>query len=186
MGTAFWIRRFVTVFVGAFGLIAASHLVRGRGLEYALVEAGLWAPITACVFTAARLYQSRRGSIAPSVVTRQSRGGAGRWPELIFREPIERSLLQCGHERQGDRSRHDGGLHVKARHAYPLLFLVPSCLARWASLPPSFRCHPPPARRPRFCGSPSLPSSVLPATSSASAQGSTTSAAEPKPGTSAD
>ena len=61
MGTAFWIRRFVTVFVGAFGLIAASHLVRGRGLEYALVEAGLWAPITACVFTAARLYQSRRG-----------------------------------------------------------------------------------------------------------------------------
>lgn len=61
MGTAFWIRRFLLVLVGAVIVIAASHLVRGRTVEHALAEAGLWAVITACVFTAARLYQSRRG-----------------------------------------------------------------------------------------------------------------------------
>lgn len=61
MGTAFWIRRFLLVFAGAFVLIAASHLVRGRGLEHALIEALLWASLTAAVFTGARIVQSRRG-----------------------------------------------------------------------------------------------------------------------------
>jgi hypothetical protein len=61
MGTAFWIRRFLLVFTGAFALIAASHLVRGRAIEHALAEAVLWATLTAAVFTGARIVQSRRG-----------------------------------------------------------------------------------------------------------------------------
>ncbi|GHA80466.1 hypothetical protein [Cognatilysobacter bugurensis] len=61
MGTAFWIRRFALVFAGAFTLIAASHLVRGRDIEHALGEAALWAAVTAAVFTAPRIVQSRRG-----------------------------------------------------------------------------------------------------------------------------
>lgn len=61
MGTAFWIRRFALVFAGAFVLIAASHLVRGRGIEHARLEATLWASLTAAVFTGARIVQSRRG-----------------------------------------------------------------------------------------------------------------------------
>lgn len=61
MGTAFWIRRFLLVFAGAFALIAASHVIRGRGIEYALTEALLWSTLTAAVFTGARIAQSRRG-----------------------------------------------------------------------------------------------------------------------------
>lgn len=61
MGRAFWIRRFFVVLAAAFVLIAASHLVRGRGLEHALTEGGIWAIVTAVVFTGGRLYQSRRG-----------------------------------------------------------------------------------------------------------------------------
>lgn len=61
MGTAFWIRRFLLVFTGAFVLIASSHLLRGRGVGHALVEAALWATLTAAVFTGARIVQSRRG-----------------------------------------------------------------------------------------------------------------------------
>lgn len=61
MGAAFWIRRFARVFAGAFALIVASHLLRGRGLAHALTEAALWATLSAIVFTGARLVQSRRG-----------------------------------------------------------------------------------------------------------------------------
>jgi uncharacterized membrane protein len=61
MGKLFWVRRYLTVFGLALVVIAASHLVRGRPLSYAATEALLWAAITASVFTAARIYQSRRG-----------------------------------------------------------------------------------------------------------------------------
>lgn len=61
MGTAFWIRRFLLVFAGVFALIAASHLLRGRGIAHALIEALLWSTLTAAVFTGARVVQSRRG-----------------------------------------------------------------------------------------------------------------------------
>jgi hypothetical protein len=61
MGKRFWIRRYLTVFAAAFGLIAASHLARGRPIDHAATEGLLWAFLTATVFTSARLYQSRRG-----------------------------------------------------------------------------------------------------------------------------
>lgn len=61
MGTMFWVRRFFLVLAGAFVVIAASHLVRGRGVEYAGTHGALWSFITALVFTGARFVQARRG-----------------------------------------------------------------------------------------------------------------------------
>lgn len=61
MGRAFWIRRFLTVFAGAFVVIAAAELLKGRVIEDAASHALLWAAAAATVFTASRLYQSRRG-----------------------------------------------------------------------------------------------------------------------------
>lgn len=61
MGTAFWIRRFFVALAVAFVVISASHLVRGRSLEYAATEGGLWSAISAAVFTVGRFFQARRG-----------------------------------------------------------------------------------------------------------------------------
>lgn len=61
MGKTFWVRRYLTVFAGALFIIAASHLLRGRPLDYAASQGLIWALVTASVFTAARIYQSRRG-----------------------------------------------------------------------------------------------------------------------------
>jgi hypothetical protein len=61
VGTAYWIRRFLVVLGGAFIVIVASHLVRARGMECALVHGALWALITATVFTGGRFVQARRG-----------------------------------------------------------------------------------------------------------------------------
>jgi multisubunit Na+/H+ antiporter MnhF subunit len=57
----FWIKRFFTVLVGAFVVICAARLIRGHGLETAILDGALWAAITATVFTVARYFQSRRG-----------------------------------------------------------------------------------------------------------------------------
>ncbi len=61
MGTAFWMRRFLVVLAVAFVVIAASHLVRGRGVEYAVTQGAVWSVISAVIFTVARYFQARRG-----------------------------------------------------------------------------------------------------------------------------
>ena len=61
MGTAFWIRRFFVALAIAFTVIAASHLVRGRGVDYAVAQAAIWSAISALVFTVGRYFQARRG-----------------------------------------------------------------------------------------------------------------------------
>jgi hypothetical protein len=61
MGTAFWIRRSVLVFVIAFIAIAGAHVLRGRSFESSIVEALVWAVISATIFIGARMYQSRKG-----------------------------------------------------------------------------------------------------------------------------
>lgn len=62
MGTAFWLRRFTTVFALAFVVIAASQwLLRGRTPADAALQGAIWAAIAASVFTATRIYKSRRG-----------------------------------------------------------------------------------------------------------------------------
>src|SRR4051812_42520370 len=61
MGTAFWIRRFLLVFVSAAAIIAAAQMLKGHTLGYAVSQGALWAAIASTIFTVARIYQSRRG-----------------------------------------------------------------------------------------------------------------------------
>jgi len=61
MGTAFWIRRFMRVFSIAFVVIACAQALKGHALAYSLTQGLIWAAASAMVFTAARLYQSRKG-----------------------------------------------------------------------------------------------------------------------------
>lgn len=60
MGTAFWVRRYFFVWGSSLLIIAGAHLVRGRGISYAISEGALWGLITATVFVGARIWQSRR------------------------------------------------------------------------------------------------------------------------------
>jgi len=61
MGSLFWIRRFVVVFLGALVVIGAGQLLQGRSLGHSLSHGLFWAFVAAGVFTAARLHQARRG-----------------------------------------------------------------------------------------------------------------------------
>lgn len=61
MGMAFWIRRFVLVYLVALVAIGAAQWLRGRSIEVAMEHALVWAAISSVVFVSARLYQARRG-----------------------------------------------------------------------------------------------------------------------------
>lgn len=60
MGITFWVRQFVSALFVAFIVIAAAHLARGRGVDYAVTEATIWSVITAIVFTVAHYVKARR------------------------------------------------------------------------------------------------------------------------------
>ncbi len=59
MSTSFWIRRFFTVFAGAFLVIAMAQFLRHHTISY--LETLFWATLSATIFTVGRIYQSRRG-----------------------------------------------------------------------------------------------------------------------------
>jgi hypothetical protein len=61
VGTAFWIKRFFIVLVGAFIIIGVTQMLKGHDLPYAVTQGAIWGAITATVFTVARVIQSRRG-----------------------------------------------------------------------------------------------------------------------------
>ena len=61
MGRKFWIKRFFVVLLGALILISGAQILKGNELSYSIIHGGIWALITASVFTVARIYQSRRG-----------------------------------------------------------------------------------------------------------------------------
>ena len=61
MGAAFWIKRFLTVLVGASVLIGAAQLLKGNTVAYSITHGAVWGLASAVVFTAARYWQSRRG-----------------------------------------------------------------------------------------------------------------------------
>jgi len=61
MGAVFWIRRFIVVFAGAFLVIAGVQLLKGHTLAYSGTQGAIWAIVSATVFIAARINQSRRG-----------------------------------------------------------------------------------------------------------------------------
>jgi hypothetical protein len=60
VGTAFWIRRFFTVLLLVGVIVAFAHWVKGHTFQYAITQGAIWGCISAAVFTAARIYQSRR------------------------------------------------------------------------------------------------------------------------------
>jgi membrane associated rhomboid family serine protease len=60
MGTAFWIRRFVTVLAIAGVIVAFAQWAKGHTLEYAGTQGAIWGFASATVFTVARILQSRR------------------------------------------------------------------------------------------------------------------------------
>jgi hypothetical protein len=61
VGTGFWIKRFLTVLVGASTIICVAQLLRGHGLAYSATQGPIWSVISATVFTVARFFQARRG-----------------------------------------------------------------------------------------------------------------------------
>lgn len=61
MGIAFWIRRFVLILCLVFVVLVCVHLLRGHELLPTLKESLLWGIITANIFVASRIVDSRRG-----------------------------------------------------------------------------------------------------------------------------
>jgi hypothetical protein len=60
MGTAFWIRRFFTALVLVGFIVVLAQWAKGHTLQYAATQGVIWGPVSAAVFTVARIYQSRR------------------------------------------------------------------------------------------------------------------------------
>lgn len=60
MGAAFWIRRFFMVLVLAGLIVALAQWAKGHSLQYAITQGAIWGSVSAAVFVAARIYQSRR------------------------------------------------------------------------------------------------------------------------------
>lgn len=61
MPLSFWIKRFVTVFLGAFIVLLAVGILKGRAFATAATESALWAGIAATIFIATRIYRSKKG-----------------------------------------------------------------------------------------------------------------------------
>ncbi|HET8715893.1 MAG TPA: hypothetical protein VFM16_08715, partial [Holophagaceae bacterium] len=61
MGMRFWVRRFLTVFAGAFLVIGLAQMLRGHAPAYAAGQGLLWGALSAALFTATRIYRSRQG-----------------------------------------------------------------------------------------------------------------------------
>lgn len=57
----FWIRRYFVVAGGAFVLLVAVGLLKGREPQRVLAESLLWGVVTAAVFTAFRYRSARKG-----------------------------------------------------------------------------------------------------------------------------
>ena len=61
MPLSFWIKRFVTVFLGAFAVLLVVGLLKGRAVATAAAKSALWAGIATTIFIATRIYYSRKG-----------------------------------------------------------------------------------------------------------------------------
>ena len=61
MGKVFWIRRYVTAFVVAAGLIGGAQLLRGHTIGYSAMHGLVWGAISSSIFIATRMFYARRG-----------------------------------------------------------------------------------------------------------------------------
>lgn len=58
---AYWIRRFCVAFVVALVIIAGAQRLKGYAVADVIGESLLWAAIAAALFTAVRIYRTRKG-----------------------------------------------------------------------------------------------------------------------------
>jgi hypothetical protein len=61
MSRAFWIKRFLVVAFVAIAILTAVELLKGHALVQALSFALGWGLLASAVFTATRIYRSRKG-----------------------------------------------------------------------------------------------------------------------------
>jgi hypothetical protein len=61
MPLSFWIRRFLTIFAGAFVILFVVGLAKGRPLRQVAVESAMWSAIASSLFIATRLYHLSKG-----------------------------------------------------------------------------------------------------------------------------
>lgn len=61
MPLSFWIKRFMTVFLGVFVVLLVVGILKEHGVATAAKESALWAGIAATIFLTTRIYRSRRG-----------------------------------------------------------------------------------------------------------------------------
>jgi hypothetical protein len=61
MSSGFWIKRTLTVFCLFFLVISVAHALRGHTPGDAAIFGLTWSSVSTVLFTAARLYQARRG-----------------------------------------------------------------------------------------------------------------------------
>jgi hypothetical protein len=61
MGTIFWLRRFVAVYLIASLVIAGAQSLKGHTLHYAALQGLVWGAMSAAIFVIARMVQSSRG-----------------------------------------------------------------------------------------------------------------------------
>lgn len=61
MSVGFWVKRFLTVLVGAFAIICVAQLLWGHDVAYSATQAAIWSTLAALIFTVARFFQARRG-----------------------------------------------------------------------------------------------------------------------------
>lgn len=61
MGAEFWIKRFLTVLVGAFIIIAGAQLLKGREVASSIMHGATWGFFSAVLFTGTRYWRSGRG-----------------------------------------------------------------------------------------------------------------------------
>jgi hypothetical protein len=61
LSTGFWVKRFLTVFMGACAVICLAQLLKGRGLAYSATQGAIWGALSTLLFTVTRFFQARRG-----------------------------------------------------------------------------------------------------------------------------
>jgi len=61
LGTGFWVKRFLTVLLGAFAIIFVVQLLKGHSFDYAATQAAIWGTLAALIFGITRFFRAKRG-----------------------------------------------------------------------------------------------------------------------------
>jgi hypothetical protein len=61
LSIGFWVKRFLTVLVGAATIIFIAQLLKGHSVAYSAPQAAIWGVAAAIIFTVTRFFRARRG-----------------------------------------------------------------------------------------------------------------------------